>query len=394
MVSKLPDAGPTANIGSDTTVGEAGLLVTGDMNDIPLTVHAEPHFTPDGGVIDGGWVGAFSCKNNQWRQTYELPYIQISDQAMIASTVFARLPVKVFPTSSAVPPALWSLEVVTGGFDEAVEIICHADASDHPPVPPLLRPPRIRPRPAGFAFIHTSAGLKRFDLAAIQPSRSAPDEFQLAPMRVNCRNFGRDWRDPRVVAAWLVDPPEFDFGHPALRHWQLTFSDVPRGATIVVHGYRDGEVTDQFTSLTTHKNGQAVIEIVTDAQTDLAVDHTLEDAPAGVRLSQRWLLPIHIAEFHGTAAGVVQDGNDVHVVGKERVASLSLLTGRAHQTTTAPFSLTLSDGRVAAIHGSSLVVAIPHGGTAARALRRVTQPVGDVSEQSCVLPASLADVSA
>ncbi len=375
LVAKLPKPGPTANIGSDTSVGEAGLVVTGDMNAIPLAVHAEPHFTPDGGDLEGSWVGAFSCKQNNWGQAYELPYIEIIDRSMIASTVFARLPVKVFATSSAVPPALWSIEAVKGGFDETAHVVCHAQASDYPATPPFLTPPRIRPKPSGFAFVHTSAGIKRFDLAAIQPSRVPPDEIQMAPMRMNCRNFGNAWRDPRIVAGWLVDPPELDFGHPALRHWQLTISDIPRGASITFHGIRDGLITERLASVTADEGGQSVIEIVTDARTELSIEHTLKEAPAGARLSQRWLLPTQVAEFHGVAAGLAQDGNNVHVVGSERLATLSMLTGHAHRETKTPLSLTLSDGRVAAIHGNSLVIAIPYGGTAARAMRQAASPM-------------------
>jgi hypothetical protein len=374
MVSKLQTPGPTAHIGNDPMIDGAGLLISGDIDPIFLAEHAQPHFTPNGGVIDGRWVGAFSCKKNQWVQTYELPNVQIADEVTIAEVAFARLPVKVFPTSSATPGNVWSLEVVRGGFDESVTIVCHASAADHPATSSFLTPVALHPRPSGFAFIHTTAGLQRFDLGAIPPSRTQPNEIQLIPMRVNCRNFGREWLDPRVVAKWLVDPPEFNFGRPALRQWQLTISEVPRGANIVVHGYRDGKVTQPLARVTTRRTGQVAIEIVTDPETELAIDHTLREAPAGARLTQRWLVPTAVAEFHGTATGLVQSGDEVHVVGADRLVSLSTLTGqagRADPASAPPLSLTLPDGKVAAIHGHSLVIAIPHGGVAARALKQL-----------------------
>ena len=377
MVSKLPKQGPTSNIGSDPTIDDAGLLISGDINPIPSAVHVQPHFDPDGGVIDGTWVGGFDCKNNNWSQSFELPYVTTIDAALVATTAFARLPVKIFATSTALPANLWSLEVVTGGFDESVKIVCHASAADHPAVSPLLAPPpALHPTPSGFAFIHTSAGLKRFDLGPIPASKTPPDEVQLIPMRVNCRNFGREWLDPRVVAKWLVDPPEIGFGHIALRQWQLTLSDVPQGATILVHAMRDGQVTP-LASVTASRTGQLAIEVVTDGDTDLAIDHTLRHAPAGARLSQRWLLPTSVTKFDGTATGVVRIGDEVHVVGADRLLSVSTLTGQVERpgrlAAAAPFSLTLPDGKVAAIHDNSLVIAIPHGGAAARSLKRSEQ---------------------
>jgi hypothetical protein len=374
MVSKLPDQGPTSNIGNDPTIDAAGLVVSGDINPIPVAVHAQPHFTPNGGIINGAWVGGFSCKKNQWVQTYELPYIQIIDQALVGSVAFARLPVKVFPTSRAAPTSLWSLEVVGGGFDESVNIVCHASATSHHAASPFHTPPALQSQPSGFAFIHTSAGLKRFDLGPIPASRTPPDETQLIPMRVNCRNFGRDWVDPRVVAKWLVDPPELDFGRPALRQWQLTMSEVPRGANIVVSGYRNGELVQPLAKVSASETGPVSIEIVTDRETELVIDHTLSKAPAGARLTQRWLLPTAVADFHGTATGLVQNGDNVHVVGADRLVSLSTVTGhvgRADPGSATPFSLTLADGKVAAIYGNSLVIAIPHGGAAARAVRQL-----------------------
>jgi hypothetical protein len=385
----IPNAGPTSKIGGNPTIDAAGLVISGEFNPLPRAEHQEPHFTPNGGVIDGRWIGGFSCQRNEWSQSYELPYVEVVDQALVGPLPFARLPVKMFATSTVLPADLWSLEAVRGNFDETVRIVSHAAAADHQPTPPFLDPPVLNPKPSGLAFIHTTAGLKRFDLGPIPRSKTPPDEIHLIPMRVNCRNFGEEWFDPRLVVSWLVDPPELDFGHAALRQWQLTISEVPRATSIVVHGLRNGEVTEQLASVTMSKSGQVALEFVTDAETELAIDHTLREAPPGARMTQRWLIPTAIAEFDGTATGLVQHGDAVHVTGVDRLASLSMLTGQAVPAVDAqspPFSLTLADGKVAAIHGNRLVIAVPHGGSAARSVtvpsvvRRVASSVAAYDE--------------
>ena len=373
MVSKLPDQGPTSNVHGEPTIGPDGLLISGELNPIPLAVHVEPHFTPDGGVIDGTWVGAFSCQKGQWSQKYELPSIEVVDEALVAGKPFARLPVKIFPTSMATPAGLFSLEVVSGGFDQTVNVVCSAQAADHPNSP-FLNAPAAHPKPSGSALLHTTAGLKRFDLGAIPPARTPPDELHLIPMRVNCRNFGNDWLDPRVIARWLVDPPGLSLEPTALRQWQLTISEVPRGTRIAVHGYRHGELTQRLASVTASETGQIAVEVVTDAETELAIVHTLRRAPPGARLTQRWLLPTAVLEFPGTATGLLQDADGVHVVGSDRLVSFRPLSKQAEPTASTaspPFSLTLPDGKIAAIYGNSLVIATAHGGASARAARRI-----------------------
>jgi hypothetical protein len=53
------------------------------------------------------------------------------------------------------------------------------------------------------------------------------------------------------------------------------------------------------------------------------LDHTLSEALAGARLIQRWLLSTARADFQGNATGLVQIGDEVHVVGADRLISLS-----------------------------------------------------------------------
>jgi hypothetical protein len=373
QVTELRVPVPTFSaIDDNPTIDGSGLVISGTMSPILPAVHAEPHFSPNGGELRGVWVGGFSCKTNAWSQALELPYVEIIDQALVGLTPFARLAVKIFPTSSATPATLWSIEPVTGGFDETAHIVSHADAADHP------ANSRRGRTPSGFAFIHTTAGLKRFDLGPIPASRVPPDELHLIPMRVNCRNFGEEWLDPRIFAEWLVDPPEIDLEHAPLRQWLLTISEVPLGTNITILGLRGRETTLPLASVTAQETGQLAIEVITDADTELAIDHTFSVAPPGARLSQRWLLPTLVTEFQGAAKGLVQNGNEVHVIAADHpLVSLSTVTSQVRRVAPAaatPFSLTLADGRVAAIHGNSLVIAIPHGGTAARTLRARKRP--------------------
>ena len=377
MTTVIPAAGPT--ITDFPPIGPDGFVVAGPLSPIPADQVVVPAGT-DGGALPGAWVGAFSCRHNSWAQTFELPYVLITETAQLGGKLFARMPVTVFPTSTALPADQWSVEAIPDTPDQIARVICHATAADFPSaatssdrvVAVKHSFPDFSEKPTAHAFIHTSAGLKRYDLGPIPPSKTPPDDIQLTPMRVNCRNFGRAFTDPRVIAGWLVDPPYVDYGNDPLRQWQLTINEVPRGETVVIHGYRGGDITERLATVVARETAPVAIEVVTDAETELAIDHTLNRAAPDARLTQRWLLPMHVVEFAGRATALTASDGHVDVLTAERLVTVSTETGDAAELHPAapPYSVTLPSGKVAAVHDNRLVIGFPLGGAAARSLQQ------------------------
>jgi len=375
MTTPIPKIGPT--IGDVPPIGPDGVVVAGPLTPFPADQVVVPAGT-DGGALTGAWVGSFSCKKNTWGQTFELPYVVITETAQLGGQLFARMPVTIFATSTALPADQWSVEIVPDTPDQIARVISHATAAAHPTAG-TASDPRVVPvnpspfaKPTGHAFIHTSAGLKRFDLGPVPSSKAAPDDLQLIPMRVNCRNFGRGFTDPRIVASWLVDPPYVDYGHDPLRQWQLTISEIPRGESVVVNGYRGGEVTEPLATVVASETAPVAIEVVTDAETELVIDHTLGHASPDARLMQRWLVPTHVVEFAGRATALTAIDGHVDVLAAEHLVTVSTETGDAgaREPAAPPYSITLPSGKVAAVHGNQLVIGFPLGGAAARSLQQ------------------------
>ena len=80
MTTVIPAAGPT--ITDFPPIGPDGFVVAGPLSPIPADQVVVPAGT-DGGALPGAWVGAFSCRHNSWAQTFELPYVLITETAQL-----------------------------------------------------------------------------------------------------------------------------------------------------------------------------------------------------------------------------------------------------------------------------------------------------------------------
>ena len=101
---------------------------------------------------------------------------------------------------------------------------------------------------------------------------------------------------------WLIDPPPFLYGYPPLRQWLFTFAEVPAFTRMTFHRYQNGQRVGEPLSLIASRSGEAAFEIVTDAATEIAVEHNAERISRG-RVNQRWLLPAHVVPVAAHRAG-------------------------------------------------------------------------------------------
>jgi hypothetical protein len=174
----------------------------------------------------------------------------------------------------------------------------------------------------------------------------------------------------------------------------------------VLQAQRNREPTEILSAVAS-RTGEAAFEVVTDANTELQLRHDRDRIERG-RVKQRWLLPTKLLAAGRRPTALTRAGAKVGVVSNEgllvldlatgsierRTGRITLAKGRAgellgRETTTfvigdeaqamtlpeagvsnrergagahvAPFSVTLPDGRVAAVYHDSLVIAVPGG---------------------------------
>lgn len=343
----LPAVGNTV-LSAD--VGPDGLLVRGNL--LLLGATHRVSFQPNSGVVAGSWHGFFSCRQDAYRQEYLLPSVQISDEAQILGKRFAAVPVRVFPTSRVVPAGGWTIRhPVNAEVNQHVDLVSADDVAGR----------------TARAYVHTSAGIRRYDLGPVPEPPAAPDALTQSLMRVNCRSSTKVWTRLEQVL-WLVDPPAFDYGRPPLRQWQITVDALPAGARVTLQHSGEGGSPVTFTA---GRDGPATLEVVTRDDAEIALDHNLESPPEGTRLTQRWLLPLHAVDLGGPAVSLRRQGTDIEVLTEDRRIIVSALDWSVVATERRPerearssetiFSLTFPDRSVAVAHGNELVVAAIYG---------------------------------
>jgi hypothetical protein len=367
-----------------------------------------PHavvFTPADRHLQTDMNYVYSCNKNAWVENVMVQSVTITDTFPVGNGI--PVPVKVFPTSTALPVAYWT--VLIPDTILVTEIVQIAGADD---VPTSRRGTRtVHPAPAGSAYIHTSAGIQRFDIDAV-PARSLPNRLATTMARLNCLRFAVAQQFlVEQMAKWLIDPPAYDYGSPAVRQWLLSFGAMAASSQINIQPMAGGAATGNAIKLrpgATKEGGN--IELVTDGATELRVNFQ-GASPKGMRMYQRWLLPTQTFELDGSPvqqlarAGTnlaVRQANGVvsvdltsgrvsqHsvklsnlqaeagvLVGQDKQHRYELTDGRMQQLSTAspaqknatrkkrsnpnlpPASVNLPDGRVAAIWGQKLVLAEP-----------------------------------
>lgn len=376
---------PTATVlGSD--VGQLGLRSWGSVAQLFPAAH-DVEFLPASGDLTGWWSEGFSCQDQRWHQTFRLPYVLVKDTAYIPAVPtppgrpLGLQAVRVFSTSTALPAGKWQVQVpVSAQVDPAIEIVCSASPGD-----------------VGRAFIHTSAGIRRFGIGTVTDPPGEPDPLLSSLMALNCHHFGHDWKG-RMNVRWLFDPPPGDFVGEPLRQWLITLTSISLGSSITVHAERAGASELLFTA-TAVRTGEVALEVVTDRHSEILIEHTVRVRPPRARLIQRWLQPLRIERLPGRALSLRRSGDDIELLSTLHRTVFSLSTGDLRNEPlprdgaaaerqlyplgnltggperrrgmsavlgVPPFSLTLPGGNVAAILHDRLIIARPiSGGRAA-----------------------------
>jgi hypothetical protein len=344
----------------EALVGSDGLVVRGQLSLIPAGTHSAS-FQPGGPALAAAWHGDFDCQKNRYRQNYVFSPLLVTDKVEALGQADTFEPVTVFGTSAIVPPTPWRWKYSAAPvWEQYVEVVADGAASAEQVANVSAR-----------AYLHTSAGLRRYLLGPVPAVPPIPDAVTLGAMAVNCRSFTR-WFTPLEKLHWQEDRPTFDYGIDPLRQWQFTVSELPEGATIALYTPQTaGTDEPAVVSLRGSRPGQAVIEALTDADTELVLDHNLREAPAGARMSQRWLLPMRNVELPQQPLSMNRGDNSLEILTNDyhvlvSTDDWSILTTRRDDKPGSPsppqvLSVTLPDARVVAVRETSLVVAVPFG---------------------------------
>jgi hypothetical protein len=368
------DLGDLDKLGATIGYGKAradGVVLAGDLNVLAPAIGAEhaPVFEPADGLLLGSWANGYKCGTG-WHAAFELQKIHIRNKLVEKGTGKTVLdqPVAVFDTSWTTPAKHWSIEIPATKIDQYVsvtgDIAAYTHGGDEPTAAEdgvaVLNDPITLVD--GYVFLHTDAGLGRFEIGRVPPPPEPPSLMTLAAMRVDCMRLVHQLDDVH----WLVDQPDFGYGHPPLRHWTIDIASALAGTRIDVSGVQPGQQPQTITSTTAEKTGPLSIEVVTDPRTELRLTHDHAGDLAGVQIGQQWLLPTTTTPATGVPAQLRLDGDQVVAIPAQ--AALSVTTGGTDGVgstpQTPPPSLALPDGRVAAWHNDHLILAYPFGGIA------------------------------
>lgn len=364
----------------DATVGPHGLVVRGSVS-IAALDHTIT-FEPAAGTLVGRWSGSYSCRNRRWRTSYEVASIVVRDLILVADPtpdqlqrrrLIEGLGVQVFPTSTFLRPGpAWLIPVTIAPGEWTYDAPSWATGS------PIITPTRTAPPPVGdqvMFLLHTSAGIRRYDIGPVPPvpaSEARPSAIVLGLHDANCRLQTRQWTRLQQLE-WLVDPAPYDYGIRPMRQWMLTLHTLPPHANLIVHAR--GAREDVISRHPFNGAASGFIEVLTEPDVSLVVEHNLSESDAEVRVTQRWLLPTRSERLPGPAEGVsiarTRTGEPVVLVSLDErtlaVAHDGLVEwrgsggGRQRRAATNPLSVSLPNGQVAAIAGDTLIVAVPWG---------------------------------
>jgi len=352
---------------TDATVGQDGLIIRGTV-----TFAGVPHkttFQPNGGTLVGTWHGSYSCKDHRWDQSYEVLPVVVVDSAVRGTNRFKYLAVTVFPTS---------------GFRRVGGPIRHQpgfwyyEAPSYPVGSPAVTPRRTTPPPPVehmHFFLHTSAGIRRYDIGPAGVRPAIPSDLEMAFHEVNCHVRTRNWTK-REQLGWLVDGPPAHYGVDPLRQWMVTMRQLPQVASVRIDAVGGHRHLRPF--MRTFEGAESgVIEIVTDGQSELVIEHDMEESDAEVRITQRWLIPtlkmrlpgpasrIRSIPFAGQSrqrmAEVVAGGRRFIVGAGGSIQSEECATAGDEEDPGRVLSVSLPNGEVVTTWEDHLIVAVPWG---------------------------------
>jgi hypothetical protein len=175
-------------------------------------------------------------------------------------------------------------------------------------------------------YIHTSAGLKRYNLGPVPEPPKRPSQEDVVRMLADCYKDIRVF-PPLVKLKWLVDPPPFNHGSDPVRQWRLAIKQFPAGGTITIHKFEEEREIGKPIMLTSDRISSISLELITNASTHLEVEHKLpENAPAAeARIDCRWLVPTQITELPEPAYQLTRDGMNIAAVGPGYVVTVDPL---------------------------------------------------------------------
>jgi hypothetical protein len=258
----------------------------------------------------------------------------------------------------------------------------------------------LQPGNTGRIYLHTSAGIRRFDIPSL-PTPNPPTQSDLIAAIAQCERRSKMF-SPLEEIGWLVDPPPFDLGFPALRQWLFTFAELPAGTRIAIHRSRDGVRSGDPTIYQAERAGEASLELLTDRDQQLVFEHN-QDVLENGRVSQRWIVPLEMIDLGEAGESLTRAGGLIVVVNRSGILAYNLSSRsiarrmgvlqlqRLPNGTLAvieqrqlmldgdftpevvmrisnrdlprnpvpPFSLSLPHGKVAALYGNQLVIGIP-----------------------------------
>jgi hypothetical protein len=316
----LPKPDPDHSWITDAKVDQRGVLVWGDFPIIPPDGQ-QAAFQPAPGNLGGSWSGHYECRTSSWVQEFGLDSIEITDDAMLGATRLARVPVSIFPTSKIEPAAYFAI-----------------DPSPIPLVDQWLSIETLVNPPAGTTgrlYLHTSAGIRRFDLGPVPAVPDQPSELELAIYKVGCFRWMVEW-PAWMELKWLVDPPPDGLVGPAYRQWLIRMSHVRRGETFGLHLRRGDERLGAIQTHTTPQTGPLAFEVITGADEELAIEHDWTEPPVEIAMAERWLVPMTIVDAPIGAGKLVRGGSLLATAGNEHVLVYDLATGRQASIATGP----------------------------------------------------------
>lgn len=354
----LAKAGATMQHGASAA---DGVTFGGDLNLLPLSLinHKGLFWPPNGATLQGTWSSGYNC-NEGWHAAFELPRIHITDDVVVLNTqkLFGK-EVAVYNTSWVVPSAHWAIDWPGPAvIDQYVSVIGDQWAYTGPG---LHVGSHFLPLPAGHVFLHTSAGIARFEIDHVPAPPAQPTAAELIALKANCMMLVERFDDIR----WLVDPPDFDYGHDPLRHWSVYVEKAPSRMQLQIHGVQQGAPTRRLASLSAEPNESIAIEVITDSRTELRIEHDLDGSLEHTLIKQQWLLPTNTVDLTGKASTLDLVGDRLEVRPAPSVLSISTAAvAESRYSDVPPASVALPDSRVAAVDGHRLVVGYPFGGAA------------------------------
>jgi hypothetical protein len=293
-------------------VGPFGMLISGSMF-ILAPVH-QRSFQPDGGTLSTAMHNAYSCKAHQWRHVVDVQSVEVTDTASLLGRPLGKIPVTLFDTTTVTPASEWAVDPEVPDIDLFVTV--------------KNTDPQAKPGDTGRLYLHTSAGIRRYDIAAL-PALAAPTDLENAAAVAAC------WKDERYFLPWeeirwLVDPPPGETVFDPLRQWLFTFAELPEGTRIEIDGVDQRETRQQLGVFETSRAGEAFVELLTDAKTELSLRHNKERLDR-VRLTQRWLLPLRAIELGEPGLRLTRSGALVVVEQRSGIVVYDLETGQSRR---------------------------------------------------------------